>query len=116
MNLILLIFFFLFLGVQHWESMHMFFMMKRKDTASTFKHICFVILSILLFPILSVAVAWFSWPHLIGTEVSSFFFAFLYCHLLLYSGGNTKKKRHTDSKGIVFDSYFRHWTLKYKIV
>ncbi|CAG2203946.1 unnamed protein product [Mytilus edulis] len=56
--------------VQHWESMHMYFMMKRKDTVSTIKHICFVILSVLLFPILSVAVAWFSWPHLIGTENS----------------------------------------------
>ncbi|CAC5380035.1 unnamed protein product [Mytilus coruscus] len=57
------------LRVQHWESMHIYFMIKRNNAASTIKHICYVFLSLLLFPILSVAVAWFSWPHLIGTEV-----------------------------------------------
>ncbi|XP_055997796.1 uncharacterized protein LOC130047213 [Ostrea edulis] len=43
--------------------------MKRKTHESRCKNCGFVTLSLLSFPILSVSVAWFSWPHLIGTEV-----------------------------------------------
>ena len=33
------------------------------------KACCWRVLALGMFPITSVAVAWFSWPHLIGTEV-----------------------------------------------
>jgi hypothetical protein len=32
---------------------------------------CFIVMSLIAFPVFSVAVAWFSWPHLIGTEVTN---------------------------------------------
>lgn len=48
-------------GVTHWESIHVFLCGKR--------HCCIKILGILCYPILSVGVAYFSWPHLIGIEV-----------------------------------------------
>ncbi|XP_071144153.1 uncharacterized protein [Mytilus edulis] len=58
-------------GVEHWESVraYMYICKTPKNAKSRAKHICFVVLSVVLFLILSVSVAWFSWPHLIGTEV-----------------------------------------------
>ncbi|XP_061171881.1 uncharacterized protein LOC133181379 [Saccostrea echinata] len=56
-------------GVTHWESLHMFFLKRRKTLESRCKNCGFVVLSLICFPFLSVSVAWFSWPHLIGTEV-----------------------------------------------
>lgn len=51
-------------GVTHWESIYMFLFRYRGP-----RQCCYKIMGILCFPVLSVAVAYFSWPHLIGTEV-----------------------------------------------
>lgn len=48
-------------GVTHWESFHAFLYSKGP--------IHYKILAFLSFPVLSVSVAYFSWFHLIGTEV-----------------------------------------------
>ena len=50
-------------GVNHWEAISVFLFRKGGRAC------CYRILSFALFPILSVSVAYFSWPHLIGTEV-----------------------------------------------
>ena len=51
-------------GVTHWENLHKFLWHYNGP-----RQCCFKILAMLVFPILSVSVAYFSWPHLIGTEV-----------------------------------------------
>ena len=51
-------------GVTHWESLHVFLCQYKGP-----RKCCYVILSFVCCPILSVSVAYFSWPHLIGTEV-----------------------------------------------
>lgn len=48
-------------GVYHWESISQFLCGK--------SHFIFKVLAVVCFPVLSVSVAYFSWPHLIGTEV-----------------------------------------------
>ena len=51
-------------GVTHWESIHVYLWRYNGR-----RQCCYKILAVCLFPILSVAVAYFSWPHLIGTQV-----------------------------------------------
>lgn len=51
-------------GVTHWESLHHFLWHYNGP-----RQCCYKILALLCFPILSVSVAYFSWPHLIGTQV-----------------------------------------------
>ncbi|CAC5397300.1 unnamed protein product [Mytilus coruscus] len=56
-------------GASHWESLHVFVCHRSKKQKSMVWSIIFFLAAILLFPVLSVSVAWFSWPHLIGTEI-----------------------------------------------
>ncbi|XP_053402941.1 uncharacterized protein LOC128558118 [Mercenaria mercenaria] len=56
-------------GLHHWESMHAFFCKKYQTSERTWRGRLYIVAALLCFPLLSVAVAWFSWPHLIGTMV-----------------------------------------------
>ena len=52
-------------GTTHWESTHTHLWRYNGP-----RHCCYKVLAIFpCFPVLSVAVAYFSWPHLVGTEV-----------------------------------------------
>lgn len=66
----------IFLGASHWESLHVFLWHeskngKLKKQKSWFWSYFFTLAPIVTFLMLSVSVAWFSWPHLIGTEVNT---------------------------------------------
>ncbi|CAG2253296.1 unnamed protein product [Mytilus edulis] len=61
-------------GASHWESLHVFLWHeskngKLKKQKSWFWSYFFTLAPIVTFLMLSVSVAWFSWPHLIGTEI-----------------------------------------------
>ncbi|XP_065899514.1 uncharacterized protein [Dysidea avara] len=51
-------------GVTHWEAVSVFLCRQKGAKAC-----CWKVLALACFPFTSVAVAWFSWPHLIGTEM-----------------------------------------------
>ena len=69
----------IFLGYQHWELFHVFFCKKRTDPQKKCTSCCFIVMALIAFPFFSVAVAWFSWPHLIGTEVICFLLYYTNC-------------------------------------
>ncbi|CAG2198946.1 unnamed protein product [Mytilus edulis] len=56
-------------GTNYWESYTSFFTIKRKTKESTIKHMVFLSLSVVLFPVLFVFDEWVSSPRLLGTEV-----------------------------------------------
>ncbi|VDI82422.1 Hypothetical predicted protein [Mytilus galloprovincialis] len=56
-------------GAGHWESLHLYLWDRAKKQESNVGRNIFRIAATFLFPVLSVSVAWFSWPHLIGTEI-----------------------------------------------
>ena len=57
-------------GLRHWEGVWVFLLNPDNKEELKGPKIClYRILSIVLFPVLCVSVAYFSWPHLIGTEV-----------------------------------------------
>ena len=64
---------FIIVGMEHWESLYTFFNLWRNRIGEgRCRAIVYQAGALICFPVLSVAVAWFSWPHLIGTEVSQF--------------------------------------------
>ncbi len=56
-------------GVTHWESLSQFLWNCKGPCRQWCRGCCNKILALGCFPILSVGVAYFSWPHLIGTQV-----------------------------------------------